>query len=127
MKDLTEVLTAVLGKPVESYSYIKNFREPLETDFFSVTFKNGDSEAVNIYKFAFMSKMWAFDNGYLIESSVEEVNVYPIDENGAIMSREQEILIIDEDSEGNTDYPDDEIEAILEAILWILEQEKNDD
>ena len=68
---------------------------------------------VNIYEFAFKCKEWAFKNKYKIQSQINESN-----------KGHSHITKKNDDCWAKGFFEDTEIEAIIKACEWILEQNK---
>ena len=118
MKDLKiskELLSEVLNYEVDAFLGInKN-----EIDYTCCRDENEGyiDISINLYEFVFKSKEWAENKGYIILSKNKECLVYSIDEVYDVI----ECLTRYEDYfEGNT-----EIESIIKACEWILDNEKN--
>ena len=115
MKDLKiskELLSEVLNYEVDAFLGInKN-----EIDYTCCRDENEGyvDISINIYEFAYKSKEWAENKGYILFSKNKECLIYSIDEVYDVI----ECLNQYEDYfEGNT-----EIEAVIKACNWILEE-----
>ena len=109
-----ELLSIMLGKD------ITNISEPVvaENNIAYTCTDNSGWDIINIYELAHKCKEWAYKKGYLLKADLSVCEIYPI-ENGFVLRLLYYIPIIDEDSEGNTDYPDTEPEAIFKACEYI--------
>lgn len=121
MKDLkisTKLASAVLGKEVTKCSLINKARNSINITYFE---DKEDFNTIcrewNIYEFAYKwCKEWAENKGYIIFSKNKECLIYSIDEVYDVI----ECLNQYEDYfEANT-----EIESIVKACTWILEENK---
>ena len=74
-------------------------------------------QSINLYEFAFKCKKWAENKGYIIFSKNKECLIYSIDE----------VYDVIECLNQYEDYfeSDTEVQSIIKACNWILNNEKN--
>ena len=111
LKISAELASAVLGKEVTKCSLLCTARSSINITYFE---NKEDFSTVwkewNIYEFAFKCKEWAYIQGYLLKS---EINGCLVCERNTFMGSDTEWF------NGIS-----EIEAIIKACNWILENSK---
>ena len=114
MKELIiskELISEVLNIPKESIMDIYT-----DGNYLLIRKTNSRVEEYNIYGFAFKCKEWAENKGYIIFSKNKECLIYSIDEVYDVIECLNQY---EEYFESDT-----EIESIVKACNWILEQNK---
>ena len=117
LKISTELASAVLGKEVTKCSLLSTARNSINITYFE---DEEDFSTVckewNIYEFAFKCKEWAFKEGYMMKIENHYSNIIVVQIRKTI---------------SNSTYIEpwkktfrSEIEAIIKACEWILEQNK---
>lgn len=126
MKELkisTKLASAVLGKEVTECSLINKTRNSINITYFEdkedfdIICIEWNSIELNIYEFAYKwCKEWAENKGYIIFSKNKECLIYSIDE----------VYDVIECLSQYEDYfeADSEVQSIIKACNWILEQNK---
>ena len=101
-----ELIKNVLAKETEYLS--DDFTFNIE-DNYILFVDDGESQfEVNVYEFAFKCKEWAFKNGHIIYCCARECFIYFSKTNKEMFFKKN----------------NNELESIIEACNWILEQQK---
>ena len=120
MKDLklsTELASAVLGKEVTKCSLLSTTRNSINITYFEDKEDfNTVWKELNIYEFAFKCKEWALTKGYMMKIENHYLN--------SIVVQIRKTISKSEYIEPWEKTFRSEIEAIIKACNWILENSK---
>ena len=117
LKISTELASAVLGKEVTKCSLINKARNSINITYFE---DKEDFNAIcrewSMYEFAFKCKEWAKNKEYIVHSSPTQ----KIEHTAIVQSFDFNKFYYGE----NQFYALTEVEAIIKACEWVLEQNK---
>ena len=114
MKDLKiskELVVSVLAEETENLTY--DFISDVEDNYIIFSDEGECQFEVNIYEFAFKCKEWAFKNNHKIQSQINASN-----------KGHSHVTKKNDDCWAKGFFENTEIEAIIKACNWILENNK---